>query len=336
MIQSGIPEEYDPVKRAMKTSSRPQIDFFISYTSSDEAWAEWIGWILEAEGYSVKVQAWDFAAGINFVLAMHQAAEEAARTIAVLSADYLKSTFAAPEWAAAFAKDPQGLKQSLVPVRVQDCTPSGLLKAIVYIDLVDREEKDARTELLKRLSGERGKPKKKPDFPGRRADDAPPFPGGRGVPAQAPGRFMPDIRRTPSDLEKRRFLQSAFDALVEHFGSCLEELKGRESSVEYEFKEITATKYTAEIFIDGNTRAHCKFWMDDRRDGDGIKFSDAAFVSDNDDSSFNEMLSLNSDELSLRALMGNFGGRDDEGLNPERLSAQDAAEFLWRRFVERV
>jgi hypothetical protein len=33
-------------------------DFFVSYTSTDRAWAEWIAWHLEAEGYQVIVQAW--------------------------------------------------------------------------------------------------------------------------------------------------------------------------------------------------------------------------------------------------------------------------------------
>ena len=37
-------------------------DFFVSYTSADRAWAEWIAWQLEAEGYTVVVQAWDFVA----------------------------------------------------------------------------------------------------------------------------------------------------------------------------------------------------------------------------------------------------------------------------------
>jgi hypothetical protein len=32
-------------------------DFFVSYTSADRAWAEWIVWQLEAEGYKVVVQA---------------------------------------------------------------------------------------------------------------------------------------------------------------------------------------------------------------------------------------------------------------------------------------
>ena len=38
-------------------------DFFVSYTSADRAWAEWIAWQLEAEGYTVVVQAWDFTPG---------------------------------------------------------------------------------------------------------------------------------------------------------------------------------------------------------------------------------------------------------------------------------
>jgi len=35
-------------------------DFFVSYTSADRTWAEWIAWQLEAEGCQVVVQAWDF------------------------------------------------------------------------------------------------------------------------------------------------------------------------------------------------------------------------------------------------------------------------------------
>jgi hypothetical protein len=79
-------------------------DFFITYTSSDAPWAEWIGWVLEESGASIVMQAWDFVPGSNFVLEMQRAASAAQRTIAVLSPNYLKSQFAAPEWAAAFAQ----------------------------------------------------------------------------------------------------------------------------------------------------------------------------------------------------------------------------------------
>jgi hypothetical protein len=32
-------------------------DFFISYTSTDKAWAEWIAYVVEEEGYTVVIQA---------------------------------------------------------------------------------------------------------------------------------------------------------------------------------------------------------------------------------------------------------------------------------------
>jgi hypothetical protein len=91
-------------------------DFFISYTQADAKWAEWIAWVLEESGFSVKIQAWDFAPGSNFVLDMNRAAIEAIRTLAVLSPDYPKSKFGNAEWTAAFAEDPEGFIRRLVPV----------------------------------------------------------------------------------------------------------------------------------------------------------------------------------------------------------------------------
>ena len=130
-------------------------DFFVSYTSADRAWAEWIAWQLEAEGYRVKLQAWDFLPGSDFVQQMNQAVQEAERTIAVLSAAYLTSAFGAAEWGAVFADDPTGEQGRLLPVRVAQVEPSGLLKTRVYADLVDKRRAE-----IPRSDGGR-KPKRK-------------------------------------------------------------------------------------------------------------------------------------------------------------------------------
>ena len=98
-------------------------DFFVSYSSADRAWAEWIAWQLDAEGHAVVVQAWDFRPGRDFVQQMHQAVEEAKRTIAVLSPAYLGSAFGGAEWQAVFAKDPTGEHGLLLPVRVENVEP---------------------------------------------------------------------------------------------------------------------------------------------------------------------------------------------------------------------
>ena len=54
-----------------------KIDFFISYTAADRAWAEWIAWQLEDADYSTVLQAWDFKSGSNFVEKMQTAMDVA-------------------------------------------------------------------------------------------------------------------------------------------------------------------------------------------------------------------------------------------------------------------
>ena len=48
-------------------------DVFVSYTSADRAWAEWIGWQLKQAGLSVVLQAWDMLPGGDFVREMQRA-----------------------------------------------------------------------------------------------------------------------------------------------------------------------------------------------------------------------------------------------------------------------
>ena len=141
-------------------------DFFISYNQADRGWAEWIAWQLEAAGYAVVIQAWDFRQGGNFVLDMQRALESAQRTIIVLSPNFLRSKFTAPEWAAAFAMDPTGAQGRLLPMRVRKCEPTGLLAQIVYVDLVGLQDRDAAVErLLTGVAAARAKPVLEPGMP---------------------------------------------------------------------------------------------------------------------------------------------------------------------------
>ena len=73
-------------------SSMPN-DFFISYNKANRAWAEWIAWVVESEGYSSIIQEWDFKAGGNFVVEMDKAMKQSERTIAVLSQDYVDAAY---------------------------------------------------------------------------------------------------------------------------------------------------------------------------------------------------------------------------------------------------
>jgi tetratricopeptide (TPR) repeat protein len=139
--------------------------FFVSYNGRDKQWAEWIAWILEEAGYSVIIQAWDFRPGSNFVLEMQNATVQAEKTLAVLSSNYLNALYTHPEWAAAFAQDPKGQKRTLIPIRVSECEIKGLWQQIVYADVVNLSEAEAKDVVLAALQ-ERAKPTQAPGFPG--------------------------------------------------------------------------------------------------------------------------------------------------------------------------
>jgi len=94
--------------------AEPGWDFFVSYTQADRAWAEWIAWTLEEDGYQVLVQAWDFVPGSNWVQKMQEGVRDARRMVAVLSEDYLGSVYGSAEWQAAWAQDPAGADRQLL------------------------------------------------------------------------------------------------------------------------------------------------------------------------------------------------------------------------------
>jgi hypothetical protein len=106
---------------------------------------------------------------------MQKAATGMHKTIAVLSDNYLSAEYTHPEWAAAFARDPQGQERTLIPMRVQACTPRGLLGPIQYVDLVALSAQDARVAILGAFSG-RAKPLQAPAFPGASGGATPPIP----------------------------------------------------------------------------------------------------------------------------------------------------------------
>ncbi len=146
----------------------PQKDFFISYSSVDRYWAEWIAWQLEQEGkLSVILQAWDFRPSLDYIQEMQEATIAAKRTIAVLSPNYLQELYKYPAWTAAFAQNLEGKKGTLLPIRVRECKLTGLLAPIIPIDLFELDDElEARHVLLEGIKLERAPRTNPPPFPG--------------------------------------------------------------------------------------------------------------------------------------------------------------------------
>src|SRR5215218_2385862 len=152
-------------------------DFFVSYTSPDRAWAEWVAWQLEDAGWTTVLQAWDFTPGENFVVRMRDALEQADRTIALLSPAYLASPYGTDEWTGAFLHHRQR-EGRLLPVRVEACELPRLLATRIYIDLVGLGRQQAHRRLLEGVRQGRRRPKEEPGFPGEQRAGG----GGSGEP----------------------------------------------------------------------------------------------------------------------------------------------------------
>ena len=152
-------------------------DFFISFQKADRDWATWIAWELEALGYRVSFQPWDFPPGGHFVGGINEALRLAERMVAVLSPDYLQASWTQAEWESAFATDPTGKKGKLLPIQVRECTLDGLQAIVAHLDLVGLDEDSARTVLKDAVRNVRLKPQDRPPFPAAERPAAPNFPG---------------------------------------------------------------------------------------------------------------------------------------------------------------
>lgn len=135
--------------------------------------------------------------------------------------------------------DPAGLKRSLVPVLVRQCSAEKLLKPIIYIDLIGLNEEPAEKRVMEGIKGKRAKPIRKPNFPAI-ADvpterERPKFPGYSAPESPRTSVRIPKLQRPPSDLEKRRFIERVFLSIVEYFQSTLKELTRQNEGLETDF-----------------------------------------------------------------------------------------------------
>ncbi len=201
-----------------------QVDFFVSHAGPDTAWAEWIATTVEAAGYSVELDVWDWTAGTSFVAAMERALSRADRLLALASPDYFSRTWTAVEWEAAFVRQSEDAG-FLVPVLIRPCGPEEyprLLAPLIYIDLVGLDEAAARRTLLDRLAGARRPPMgTRTTFPGAYAGSA--LAGGRHPPVVFPGRLPPVWGPVPA----RNLLFTGRDRLLDRLHEQLSGGLGR-------------------------------------------------------------------------------------------------------------
>lgn len=144
-------------------------DFFVSHAGADRPWAEWAAWQLTDAGYTVKLDAWDWPVGQNFVLAMTDALAGCDRVLALLSPAYFdRAWYTTQEWTAALLHEPGRDHGRLVPVRVENIPSRDIpevLRSLIACDLAGLDALEARRVLLEAVRGPQ-RPDGEPVFPG--------------------------------------------------------------------------------------------------------------------------------------------------------------------------
>jgi hypothetical protein len=145
-LQGWIDEARKRVKPALPLSqSKP--NFFISYSTKEEAMAREVEAILSERGYTSIAQFKDFPQG-NFVNEMQDGIASSERFIALQSKAYWDSGHCQSEWAAAYARDPGAKQRKIVPFLLEDITLPPLASELVYKPLFKLTEAERKQAII--------------------------------------------------------------------------------------------------------------------------------------------------------------------------------------------
>jgi tetratricopeptide (TPR) repeat protein len=240
------------------TPSTPYIhrDFFISRAGPDKALAIWIGQLIAAQGKTYVLQDADFGHQ-DFMGAMDSALKSGARVVALYSLAYLNSDNCLKEALTALHGDPFNRQQRLIPMRIEPCAPDGMLRGIVYADLLaERRQADGSALTVKILAAL--------GFTSPILDGLPPPPEG----TVARVRIMhPEIANKRTDLAPRPDLLARLSAAMKKRVAALtnsNQVMGALAGMGGVGKTVLARTYAWEH----QDAYHGVWWIDAERRGD--------------------------------------------------------------------
>jgi energy-coupling factor transporter ATP-binding protein EcfA2 len=125
------------------------VKIFISYTSSDKEWAQWIGWTLQEAGHEPFIYDWEIGAGENIAGWMEERLKQADLVIAVFSDPYCEAAFSQGERWAAYWNDPRRRNGFFVPIEVRQVSDwPPIIASLKRLSLIGLNESEASQRLI--------------------------------------------------------------------------------------------------------------------------------------------------------------------------------------------
>jgi tetratricopeptide (TPR) repeat protein len=127
-------------------------DYFISYTSSDREWAQWIGKELEALAHTPHVHEWEIKGGDDIYAWMEARHDAADHVLCVVSDEYLKAPYSTLERNAALWQAAKNRTSFVLFVVVKPCRLPTLIDHMRRCELFGVPEEAARIRFREFMS----------------------------------------------------------------------------------------------------------------------------------------------------------------------------------------
>lgn len=122
-------------------SPQYRFDLFISYSDADKTWVrEWLLPRLEKADLRVCLDYRDFDVGVPRLENLGRAVRHSRKTLLVLTPNWVKSNLANFVSLLAQTRDPSGLRQSILPLMLQECEPPTHVSIFSYADFTQTDQ----------------------------------------------------------------------------------------------------------------------------------------------------------------------------------------------------
>ncbi len=241
--------------------------------------------------------------------------------IMFLSRHYAKKVWTNHERESAQARAYQQSEEYILPVKLDDTEIPGIRPTTGYLDAHKLSPNEICGAILKKLN-------KQSPIESIKEDE------------YSHDIFLPKIKRTITELEKKQFLKTSFSEIMNYFDRGLTKLKTLNSHIEIDFNKISDSKFIASIYVEGQLKKHCKIWIETSKYGRGLSISylEGTFGLDSDnDKALNDSARIADDGIEVffdvlgMALGINFEGL--ENIDLKHASAMDVAKYYWGRFT---
>lgn len=145
-----------------------------------------------------------------------------------------------------------------------------------------------------------------------------------------PEVYLPAMQpKNPTDKDKQDYSKDGFNAIYKYFQVGVSQLESSCAQIDVELELINSKKFTARAFRDGRQVSGCKVWLGGMLGPNSIMYNSSADKPD-DDSGFNDMLTIEQNELNWKAMSTTAALSGTNG----RMNHQGASEYFWKKFVQ--